>query len=134
MSFIVDERLLENSLVITDLELSRVILKNDKDNPWFVLVPKKRNASELIDLNSEEQTLLMEEITIVSEFLKEFYRPYKLNVAALGNQVRQLHIHLIARYENDRAWPNPIFSTPATNFFDEVELQNVKSNFMEFID
>jgi diadenosine tetraphosphate (Ap4A) HIT family hydrolase len=134
MSFTVDERLLENSIVICDMELSRLVLKNDRENPWFLLIPRKSKATEIIDLNGEEQMMLMEEVALVSEFLKEFYRPYKINVANLGNVVRQLHVHIIARFEHDRAWPNPIWNTPVGNYFDEAELNNIKSNFLEFID
>lgn len=134
MQSFIDPNLLTDSFEICDLELSRVILKNDKDNPWFLLVPRKKNASEIIDLNSEEQSLLMEEIVLVSNFLKEYYRPFKINVASLGNQVRQLHVHVIARYEGDRAWPNPIWGTPVDNQFTELEISNIKSNFFDFIE
>jgi diadenosine tetraphosphate (Ap4A) HIT family hydrolase len=134
MHFQVDSRLLNDGLVICDLDLSRVILKNDKENPWFLLVPKKNNASEIIDLSSEEQALLMEEVALVSEFLKEYYRPFKINIGSLGNIVRQLHIHIIARFEGDRSWPNSIWGSTVTQFFDEAELANIKSNFLEFID
>ncbi len=132
MSFTIDERLLDQSMTICDLELSKLIVKNDKENPWFLLVPKKLRAREIIDLNSEEQTLLMEEIALVSEFLKEYYRPHKINIGALGNVVSQLHVHIIARYEGDRAWPNPIWNTETGSHFDEAELENIKSNFIEF--
>lgn len=134
MNFTLDPRLIADSIEICNLQLSKVILKNDKSNPWFLLVPQRSNVSEIIDLNAEEQSILMEEIAIVSEFLKEYYRPTKLNVGSLGNMVRQLHVHVIARYENDRAWPNPIWNTPAELTFDELELSNIKSNFLEFID
>lgn len=133
VKFNLDARLLENSFVLADLELSRVILKNDKDNIWFVLVPRKNNLVEIIDLSSEDQQLLTEEVALVSEFLKEYYRPYKINIANLGNVVRQLHVHVIARNEGDRAWPNPIWNTPVENFFEMEEIENIKSNFLDFI-
>lgn len=132
--FEVDPVIEKNSIFIKNMGISALYLKNDKENPWFVLVPRKAKAVELIDLNHEEQTLLMEEITIVSEFLKSHYRPYKMNVGSLGNIVQQLHIHVIARYTTDRAWPGPIWGTSTTQEFDELELENIKSNFFEFID
>ena len=132
--FSVDPVIEQNSIFIRDLGLSTVYLKNDKENPWFILVPRKAGAVELIDLNHEEQTMLMEEITIVSEFLKSHYRPYKMNVGSLGNIVTQLHIHIIARNPNDRAWPVPIWGTPTTQEFDFNEVENIKSNFSEFIE
>lgn len=132
--FSVDPVIEQNSIFIRDLGLSTVYLKNDKENPWFILVPRKAGAVELIDLNHEEQTMLMEEITIVSEFLKSHYRPHKMNVGSLGNIVTQLHIHIIARNPNDRAWPGPIWGTPTTQEFDFNEVENIKSNFSEFIE
>lgn len=132
--FEVDPVIERNSIFIKHMGISALYLKNDKENPWFVLVPRKLKATELIDLTHEEQTLLMEEITIISEFLKSHYRPYKLNVGSLGNIVQQLHVHVIARYNTDRAWPGPIWGTPTTQEFDELELENIKSNFYEFIE
>lgn len=132
--FSVDPELEKDSYLIAELELSNLYVKNDKENPWFVLVPRKFRAFELIDLNNEEQCLLMEEVSSVSEFLKFYYKPSKINIGALGNIVRQLHIHVIARFENDRAWPRAIWGTTPEFFFDEVELENIKSNFLEFID
>jgi diadenosine tetraphosphate (Ap4A) HIT family hydrolase len=131
--FSIDPVIEQNSVFITNLSLSTVFLKNDKENPWFILVPRKAGAVELIDLNHEEQTMLMEEITIVSEFLKSHYRPHKMNVGSLGNIVTQLHIHVIARNPTDRAWPGPIWGTPTTQEFDYNELENIKSNFAEFL-
>ena len=96
--FKVDPALEQDSFLIADMELSKLYVKNDKDNPWFVLIPRKANASEMVDLTHEEQCMLMEEVTIVSEFLKHYYRPTKINIGALVNIVRQLHIHIIARY------------------------------------
>ncbi len=133
-NFTVDPELEKNSYFITDLELSKVYIKNDKENPWFVLIPKKMHATELMDLTHEEQCILMEEITMVSDFLKNFYKPSKLNVGALGNMVRQLHIHVIARYENDRAWPQALWGTTPSQIFEEVELENIRSNFQDFVE
>jgi diadenosine tetraphosphate (Ap4A) HIT family hydrolase len=133
-AFSVDPALEENSFFIAEMELSRLYVKNDKENPWFVLVPRKNNVSELVDLKHEDQTLLMEELTIVSEFLKTYYQPTKINIGALGNIVRQLHIHIIARYESDRAWPQALWGTTPSLFFESMELENIKSNFLEFFE
>ena len=133
-AFSIDPELEKNSYLITSMELSDLYVKNDKENPWFVLVPRKVRASELVDLTHEELCMLMEEVTIVSEFLKNYYKPTKINIGALGNIVRQLHIHIHARFENDRAWPQALFGTTPELVFTDVELQNVKSNFLEFIE
>lgn len=132
VKFAVDPIIDENSVFIKNLTLSVLYLKNDKENPWFILVPRKLGAIELIDLSHEEQVMLMEEITIVSEFLKSHYRPDKMNVGSLGNIVRQLHVHIIARYTADRAWPGPIWGVPTKQEFDEIEIENIKSNFFDF--
>ncbi len=134
LKFAVDPVIDENSIFIKNLALSTLYLKNDKENPWFILVPRKYNAVELVDLNHEEQVMLMEELTIVSEFLKSYYRPDKMNIGSLGNIVRQLHFHVIARYTSDRAWPGPIWGVPTKLEFDELEIENIKSNFHEFDD
>jgi diadenosine tetraphosphate (Ap4A) HIT family hydrolase len=132
-NFIIDEKLLQDSYFICDLSLSSLFLKHDKENPWFMLVPRKSNMVEIMELTSEEQGHLMEEVTVVSEFLKLYYQPYKINIGALGNIVRQLHIHVIARYEEDRAWPDPIWGSAPMTILEEVELENIKSNFLDFI-
>ncbi len=132
--FTVDPVIEQNSVFIRNMSLSTIFLKNDKENPWFILVPRKPGAIELIDLSHEEQSLLMEEISLVSEFIKSHYRPHKLNIGSLGNIVQQLHIHVIARNPTDRAWPGPIWGSPTTTEFDDIELENIKSNFSEFIE
>lgn len=132
--FKVDPELETNSYFIADMELSKLYLKNDKENPWFVLIPRKSEVFELVDLTHEQQCMLMEEVTIVSEFLKSHYRPFKINIGALGNIVRQLHIHVLARYENDRAWPQALWGTVPKEIFEQVEIDNIKSNFLEFIE
>lgn len=129
----VDPAIQNDSIFVTDLMLSSLYLKRDKDNPWFILVPHKIDAVELIDLTHEEQNMLMEEITIISDFLKKKYTPTKLNVGNLGNIVRQLHIHLIARFEGDRAWPGPIWGTQTTLEFSQDEINEVIRHVKEFI-
>lgn len=131
--FAVDPAIENDSIFVTDLIYSSLYLKRDKDNPWFVIVPKKADAVELIDLSHEEQTVLMEEITIVSDFLKKTFNPTKLNVGNLGNIVKQLHIHVIARYEGDRAWPGPIWGTQTTLEFTQDETLEIIRKFRDFI-
>ncbi len=131
--FTIDPALLVDSYQICDLALSRLYAKHDKENPWFILVPRKPNVTELMELNSEEQGLLMEEVTLVSEFLKLYYQPYKLNIGSLGNIVPQLHIHIIARYKEDRSWPAPLWGSAPITILDQHELENIKSNFLNFI-
>ena len=107
--FLLDHRLKNDGFEIADLKLSKLLLANNSLFPWVILVPKINGAKEIIDLKTEEQILLMEEISLVSKIIKKIFQPDNLNVAALGNIVAQLHIHIIARYETDTAWPNPVF-------------------------
>jgi diadenosine tetraphosphate (Ap4A) HIT family hydrolase len=109
MAFTLDHRLVRDTLPIGDLPFSRVLLMNDSTWPWIVLVPKIADASELIDLDAVDRGRLMEEIAAVATALRTVAGPTKLNVAALGNIVRQLHVHVIARFEDDPAWPGPVW-------------------------
>jgi diadenosine tetraphosphate (Ap4A) HIT family hydrolase len=109
MAFTLDHRLVRDTLPIGDLPFSRVLLMNDSTWPWIVLVPKIADASELIDLDAVDRGRLMEEIAAVTTALRTVAGPTKLNVAALGNIVRQLHVHVIARFEDDPAWPGPVW-------------------------
>jgi len=92
-----------------DLPLSRVLVIKDAHYPWLLLVPRRADAVEIIDLGEVEQAQLMTEITRVSRALKTVTQCEKLNVAALGNAVPQLHVHIIARRRTDAAWPRPIW-------------------------
>ncbi len=94
---------------VGDLALSRVLLNNDANYPWLILVPRRPNLVELIDLDENEQVQLMAEIAHVSAVLKSVTPCDKLNVAALGNSVPQLHVHVIARRKDDAAWPKPVW-------------------------
>jgi diadenosine tetraphosphate (Ap4A) HIT family hydrolase len=109
MSFELDPRLARDTVPIGDLMLSRVALMNDQRWPWVVLIPRRPNLVELVDLPPAERILLIDEIAAVSNALKELCEPRKINVAALGNIVSQLHVHVLARYEKDPAWPGPVF-------------------------
>jgi diadenosine tetraphosphate (Ap4A) HIT family hydrolase len=131
--FQIDPELEKDSLKIFDFDLSSLYLKNDSENPWFVLVPRKNMAFELIDLTVEEQHQLMKEISKVSTFLKTNFQPTKINIGALGNIVRQLHIHIIARFEGDRAWPQALWGTSPKIFFSKQECEQIKSNFLKFL-
>lgn len=113
-----DKRLVQDTEFICQLNLSKLMLMRDGDLDWFILVPDKENVSELIDLNPNEQIELMHEVDLVSRKLRDYTLLDKINVAALGNVVSQLHIHVLARYKNDRAWPAPIWGTKSKKQFD----------------
>lgn len=100
-----------------DLPLSRVLLNNDARYTWLTMVPRRAGIVEIIDLNDADRRQLFDEILIVSEVLKADANPDKLNVGALGNMVRQLHVHIIARFVSDPAWPGPVWGhSPAVPY------------------
>jgi diadenosine tetraphosphate (Ap4A) HIT family hydrolase len=104
-----DPRLAQDSIALGDLPLSRVLLMNDANYPWLILVPRRPNLTELIDLDNSGQATLMIEIARAARALKEIAACDKLNVAALGNTVRQLHVHVIARRNGDPAGARPVW-------------------------
>jgi diadenosine tetraphosphate (Ap4A) HIT family hydrolase len=97
-----------DTVPVCDLVLSRLLAMNDANFPWLILVPRRAGVSEIIDLGAE-QSLLMSEISLVSRALKDETRCDKLNVAAIGNVVPQLHIHVVARRKDDAVWPKPVW-------------------------
>ena len=96
-----------------DLPLSRVLVINDANYPWLLLVPRRPDITEVIDLDEVEQAQLMTEVTRVSRALQAVTECHKLNIAALGNAVPQLHVHVIARFRHDAAWPKPVWGVGA---------------------
>ena len=109
MSFALDGRLEQDSSPVTDLPLSSVRLMRDATYPWLLLVPRRPGLTEIVDLARTDRLALMEEIALCSEALLAEAPCDKLNVAAIGNIVRQLHVHIVARREGDPAWPKPVW-------------------------
>ena len=107
--FTLHPQIIQDTLDVGDLPLSRLQLMNDATYPWLILVPRRADIVEIIDLVPDERVQLMTEISQVSQVLKSETKCDKLNVAALGNMVRQLHIHVIARFGTDMAWPRPVW-------------------------
>lgn len=102
-------QLAKDTIDIGDLPLSRVLVIKDANYPWLLLVPRRPDVVELIDLDDVEQAQFLTETTRVARALKEIAKPDKLNIAALGNVVPQLHMHIIARRKSDAAWPRPVW-------------------------
>ena len=109
MTFVLDERLASDMFVVGDWPLTRVLLMKDARWPWLILVPRREGMVELIDLELADQTQLMDEAGRASRFLKSHLRADKINAGALGNIVRQLHLHIVARVVGDPAWPRPVW-------------------------
>ncbi len=112
-----------DTIELGDLALSRVLVIKDANYPWLLLVPRRPAVVEIIDLDEIEQAQLMVEITRVSRVLKAVTQCDKLNIAALGNAVPQLHVHVIARRKTDKAWPKPVWGVapPLDHDFTEVD-------------
>jgi diadenosine tetraphosphate (Ap4A) HIT family hydrolase len=126
-TFRLDERLARDSVLITKLGLCQLRLQNDSRWPWLVLVPQRAKMSELFDLTPLDQAVLTFETNQVASALKELTGATKINVGTLGNIVRQLHIHVIARSEGDDCWPGPIWGQGTPVPYKDED----RSNFMK---
>ena len=121
--FELDPRLDNDSLFLTDWPLCRVLRMNDRAYPWLILVPRRSGKREIVDLSTADQGLLLDEIGRACRAIRTALKPEKLNVAALGNVVPQLHVHVIARFTDDPAWPRPIWGVQAPQPFDSDEAE-----------
>ena len=115
-------QLARDTITIGDLPLSRVLVINDANWPWLLLVPRRVGACEIIDLGEVEQAQLMTEIARAGRALEAVTECDKLNIAALGNVVPQLHVHVIARRQGDAAWPRPVWGAVPPIAHDKDEL------------
>jgi diadenosine tetraphosphate (Ap4A) HIT family hydrolase len=129
MSFALDPRLAADTIEIGDLALSRLLLMDDARYLWLVLVPRRENLSELIHLEETERVLLMAEIAAVSEALIAVPGVDKINVGALGNIVRQLHVHVVARAKGDAAWPGPVWGAGAARRYEAQKGRELARDF-----
>ena len=117
-------QLTQDTIDIGDLPLCRVLVIKDAHYPWLLLVPRRPEVTEIIDLDEVGQAQLMTEVSRVARALKEVTRCDKLNIAALGNLVPQLHVHVIARRSNNAAWPRPVWGVMPPLAHDAEEVQN----------
>ena len=129
--FNLDKRLSKDTVYICDLPLSKLLLMNDSNYPWFIVVPRIEEISEIFQLSKNDQTQLNLEVSKLSQLLLGYFDGYKVNIAALGNIVNQLHVHIIIRKETDLSWPNPVWgyakSVPYSPFEKEKVINDIKS-------
>lgn len=126
-SWMLDPQLASDTHPIASLGLCDLRLMDDANYPWLVLIPRVAEARELIDLDSARQVQLMLEVSHASRALQVLFRPHKLNVAALGNMVPQLHVHVIARQIDDPAWPAPVWGRVQARAYEpEALVQRVR--------
>ncbi|KFX68639.1 histidine triad (HIT) protein [Pseudomonas taeanensis MS-3] len=118
--FALDSRLQQDTVPVGDFPLCRLLLMNDAHYPWFILVPRREDVSELFQLDADDQRVLWQETTQLAEVLKDTFAADKMNVATLGNVVSQLHMHVVVRRREDAAWPAPVWGKqPAQPYSDE---------------
>ena len=101
----INKNFLKSSHHVKDLKLCSIRLHDNLKFPWLILIPRRKNITDMSELNSKDQMLLMKEIIYVSKIVKKLFKTSKLNIEKIGNIVPQLHIHIIARYKNDSSWP-----------------------------
>lgn len=107
--FSLDPRLQQDTQVLGDFALCRLLLMNDSSFPWFILVPRREAVSEVFQLPADEQQQLWRETVVLAEKLKDAFAADKMNIATLGNVVSQLHMHVVVRRSDDAAWPAPVW-------------------------
>jgi diadenosine tetraphosphate (Ap4A) HIT family hydrolase len=107
--FILDSKLANDSIFIGELDLCKILLMNDSNYPWIIMVPSQNNLREITDLSFADQIILLKEINFIVDILKQEFAVDKFNIANLGNVVSQLHIHVIARKKDDKTFPKPVW-------------------------
>ena len=116
MPFKIDKKFLKSSHQLTELKLCSVRLHDNSKFPWVILIPKRNKITDMSDLNSKDQILLMKEIVHVSKIMKKLFKTSKLNIEKIGNMVPQLHIHIIARSKKDSSWPLSVWVVKGKNY------------------
>jgi diadenosine tetraphosphate (Ap4A) HIT family hydrolase len=130
--FILDPRLARDCYTVAELELSQLMLMNNALLPWFILVPRVE-ATEIHQLVPHQQWILLEEINLLSHFIEQNYKTDKLNIGAIGNIVRQMHIHIIGRTNDDPWWPGVVWGTEQGEPYDQRALDEIMQQLKEFL-
>jgi|TARA_R110000772_G_scaffold114441_3_gene218870 diadenosine tetraphosphate (Ap4A) HIT family hydrolase len=131
--FELHEALARDCAFVGDLALCRLLLMNDKQYPWLILVPRRAEMREICDLSGDDQLQYLQESNLCSAVLRSEFGAEKLNIAALGNMVPQLHIHHIARFSSDPAWPKPVWGQLPAKPYSTDELQGVVAQLRQVI-
>ena len=124
--WIINKKFLKSSFYITELKLCSIRLFNNEKFPWIILIPKRKGITDITGLKSRDQKILMQEIVFCSKIMKKVFKSKKLNVEKIGNVVPQLHIHIIARYNNDVSWPLSVWVVKAKSY-SKLKLENTLS-------
>lgn len=138
MMFTLHQRLAEDTLFIGQFPLCEALLMNDARYPWIILVPKRSDITEIHQLSIDDQQQLMQESCFVASKLADLVNADKMNIAALGNVVSQLHVHHVARFVEDETWPNPIWGRGQAIPYSEEEsaimLMELRAAFIDLLD
>lgn len=124
--FEIHSRLQQDCISLGKLELCHLLLMNDSNFPWFILVPEREGISEIYQLDMQDQQQFLSESSRLSRHISSVFKAHKLNIAALGNIVPQLHIHHIVRYRRDACWPKPVWGQQPATHYSPDELQAVR--------
>lgn len=122
--FTLHDQLRRDTLPVCRMKLCLVQLMNDAQYPWLVLIPSAENITEIHELNEKQRKLLINEIAQAQRVLQHCFEPHKLNVGALGNMVPQLHVHVVARFREDPAWPGPIWGKLPARPYEDAALRS----------
>ncbi|WP_288077738.1 MULTISPECIES: HIT domain-containing protein [Pseudomonas] len=129
--FALDQRLQQDTLTIGDFPLCRLLLSNDSNYPWFILVPRINGISEVFQLSVIDQQKLWNETTTLAQLLSERFGADKMNIGALGNVVSQLHVHVIVRKRDDMAWPAPVWGKHPARPYTEEQVAAIRARLRE---
>lgn len=126
--FEVDDRLLNNSYEICDLDLCRVILKDENRFTIIILIPRKEGIKEIFELTKHEKAMLMHEIDFIAQKMSNICRPDRINICLTNNEIEQLHVKLASRFKADDMWPKPVFGLKENKPYDKEDLKLVMEN------
>lgn len=132
--FVLDSRLQQDSLVLGDFPLCRLLLSKHANYPWFILVPRRADISEVFQLEGDDQQQLWSETSYLAEALQAAFAADKMNVAALGNVVSQLHMHVIVRYRDDAAWPAPVWGKCQAQAYTDEQVEGIRQRLRAVLD
>ncbi|WP_028238511.1 HIT domain-containing protein [Stutzerimonas azotifigens] len=124
--FELDPQLARDTLMLGDLPLSRLLLMNDARYPWFILVPRREEVTEVFQLDAADQARLWGEVAMLAEKIKDTFGAQKMNIASLGNMVPQMHVHVVARRRDDAAWPAPVWGRGAAVPYDAGQVASIR--------
>lgn len=129
--FVLDSRLKNDCVELANFPLSRLLLMNDANYPWFILVPRRQQIEEIYQLSDVDQQQLWRESSILGHWMAKEFRFDKLNVAALGNVVRQLHLHHVGRRGSDPTWPGPVWGQHPPQPYGAADIEKIRKQVSE---